>query len=95
MDKNKKITIVTFILYLLVNPLFIASYVIALGFDNFTDMDKFALGAYFFIWCGFGIYLFIYRTFVNKKKKPEPVKTIDQLIDECWENHKKEKEKGV
>jgi TctA family transporter len=92
------------VIWILFNPIFLVTgYMIVNGIpietarDHFSEIEQFAMGLYFIFWLTYGVIIFIRSIYLGvkeakKKFSVEKEKTMDEMIDEVWKEHKKEKE---
>ena len=77
---------------LMMNPIFIAgamSFISKQQKETFTELAYFLMGAYTLYWILILISYIIRKDKLVKEYKP---RTTQKLIDETWEQHRKEKE---
>lgn len=96
MEKQKKLFILSFLCYLCLNPIFVAAISITPSdIKAFTELEMFMVGLYFIIWALFGIVIYLILPMVdfykNKDQRKNDIKSMDQIIDEAWKEHNKEK----
>ena len=80
------------LILLAINPLFIGglmSFIAKETNETFTNLGYFIMGGYTLLWL---LILIGYITKKDKLVKEIKPRTIEQLIDDSWKEHKKEKE---
>lgn len=97
--KQNKYFFLLFFVWLIFNPLFLVIGVFYYkGIEHFTEIEQLGIGLYFIIWTIYGILVLIRSVIIgyNEAKKrftPKKETTIDQIINEMWEEYYKEKDK--
>jgi len=93
MDKKKKKYFLLFFYWLGINPMFVAMFMVYLNAQS--DLEMFALGLYALLWFVLGFYLLLWpilKSLSGKAQEKQKIRTTDEIIDDCWKEHEKEKE---
>jgi hypothetical protein len=95
MKKKNKYFFLSLIIFLLLNPLFIATAMVSIANQTiFTEIEKATLGIYFIAWLVIGLIVYV-SPMLKEAVKPKPkekIKTMDEMINDCWKQYRSEKE---
>lgn len=90
-DDGKKFFLIYFLFFLLLNPLSFSIVFNHVLHYTLTDIEQGMFGLYAIGWFLICI-IFILPRFFNFKPKETKIKTMDEIIDDCWKDYRKEQE---